>query len=282
MAASKKKKSGKRKARVAVAQRWVEITAVARYPRPAAWGNTDAKEIALMTPPAPGKRAPWHPGTIDFEAVARTPGRRVTEIWDVENLDALLGAICKYKQKSGIPTRDKNSIKRLNIISHANGGIGIVPLFSLSGEIEEDGTCRMNPSEQANPNDINDLSPLDGGIDESVMEWMNTSPKGIRYRDEARQRFTKDGQIGLIMCRVGVGALASKLMKDMANVFQVEVLGFDDEVWYAPTHENGVITKRNITAIGQNGTRGEGYFCAVKVPAARAGEHLRFNVKRSP
>lgn len=274
----------------AVPARGLEITLVANFPRPKAWGQRgtaagDAKEIGVM------EAKNWHPGTDDFLEVANVPnraskGKRLTEVTIVDNMGGFLGAILGTDSQ-GNSKRPTNSIKRLNLISHGIAPIGGEPLYALSGRIADNGDCFLHLSvpEQGDPN-----RPMQsGGIDQSVIDWLNHSAKSIR--DECRARFREDGEIGLIMCHSSgapLAALSKLLLPAMGKTFNVMARGYHTEIVYESdfrvsarnadgTPSTATFVFRNHTRIADSNTAGLGYFCAVPVPKDLAGEHLKFS-----
>jgi hypothetical protein len=232
----------------------IEISAIGRYPVPAAWESNGKTELAVL---AAGN---WHPTTADFEAVAEVPNKPKprTIVTEVGMLSELLGIIIKTMK--GVD-RPNASIARLNIISHANPGV-----IGLSGTVADDGSCSLGRF------DIND--PLNSeGIDSSAMTWLNTTGKTLR--DAARSKFTSDAEIWLVVCNGAVG-VSNSLVLELSGAFGVRVAAYKDAVHYWPERDaQGTrVTKRTTTSIGLNGTKGDGYFCWVKVPTPKAGEHL--------
>jgi hypothetical protein len=273
--ADKKKKSP------VVATRGTEVTVVANFPRPAAWktrgtAGGDAAEIAVMN------AKNWHPTTDDFLIVANVPNtgqkKALTEVFTINNVGELLGAILNLKGNT--PTRPKNSIKRLNIISHGIARIGKPALYGMAGTIRANGDCLLNlsvPETTADPS-----GPLKGGLDESVLAFLDSTAKSIR--DDCRARFREDGEIGLILCNsagVPLGISSQQLMPQLGKTFNVTVRGYDDEIFYDNTFNltTNRFIKRDQTKIGATSSNptGDGYFCDVKVAKAFAGEHLKFN-----
>ncbi len=272
------KPAGKTKRSPVVPSRGTEVTLVADFPRPKAWGKRgtksgDAAEIAVL------QAGGWHPTTDDFMQVANVPntghkGKPLTEIIKIKTMGEFLGAILGTGA-GGKPTRPKHSIKRLNLISHGIGEPGREPLYGLSGEIKANGDCFLNLSvpENGDPN-----APMaSGGIDQSVLQWLNGSAKSIR--DECRERFREDGEIGLILCN-GAGAplaiLASLLMPEMGKAFNVRMRGYDEEIVYDNTFNANSFVSRDLTRIKSQTQSGIGYFCAVPVAKPLAGLHLKF------
>jgi hypothetical protein len=273
----------KEKQSAGVPGRGVEVTAVGDFPRPKAWGVMgskagDAAEIPLM------KAKTWHPTTKDFLAVANVPNtglkKPLTEVILITNFGELLGAILKLNSQ-GDPTRPLRSIKRLNIISHGISQAGKFALYGMGGTIDDDGTCRIHasvPESSSNPN-----APMGGGLDASVLEWLDGTGLGIR--EECRARFRDDGEIGLILCNsAGIpwGFASQMLMGEVAKSFNVKTRGYKDEIYYPSEFDEKTmrILRRDYTRIGKGDIdekAGLGYFCDVKVPDQYAGRHLEFN-----
>jgi hypothetical protein len=265
----------------AVPPRGTEVTLVADFPRPATWfkRNTaagDAKEIAVM------RAKGWHPTTDDFMVVAQVPntGKKRTEIFTVHNVGEMLGAILDLGS-GDVARRPKRSILRLNIISHGIAQPGKPTLCGLGGTIEDDGTCKVNlsVSERSGPQ-----APMRGGLDESVLAWLNSTAASIR--DDCRERFREDGEIGLVLCNGGgvdLSPVSQQFMPALARTFNVRVRGYDDEVLSDNTFDEQTLrfVERDLTKIGKRERTatsfGFGYFCAVPAPEKLAGKHLEFN-----
>jgi hypothetical protein len=274
---------GKGKKSAGVPKRGVEVTVVADFPRPKAWGVLgskagDAAEIPLM------KANTWHPTTADFLVVANVPNTKrkqpLTEVMVITNFGELLGAILKLNA-NGDPKRPVRSIKRLNIISHGIAQAGKFALYGMGGTIEDNGACLINNSVPEDPNNPN--APMGGGLDESVLSWLDHTGKGLR--DDCRARFRDDGEIGLILCNsagIPLGPASQMLMRQVGQSFNVKIRGYTDEIYYPSEFDEKAkkITRRDYTRIGKggiDGSAGLGYFCDVVVPPEYAGEHLRFN-----
>ena len=266
----------------AVPTRGTEVTVVGNFPRPAAWGTRgsasgDAAEVPLMLAKT------WHPTTDDFLTVANVPNigqkKPLTRVFVIDNVGEMLGAILDLDAK-GKPRRPLQSIKRFNIISHGIAQIGKFALYGMAGTIRDNGDCFINLSIPENNNDPN--APMGGGLDESVLDWLDTTAQSLR--NDCRDRFRKDGEIGLILCNsagVPLGFASQLLMPRLAKTFNIRVRGYDDEIVYDNLFDTQTkrIKKRDLTKIGQgtNNPEGSGYFCEVKVAKAFAGLHLEFN-----
>jgi hypothetical protein len=266
--------------------RGVEVTVVGDFPRPKAWGVMgskagDAAEIPLM------KARTWHPTTKDFLAVANVPNtglkKPLNEVILISNFGELLGAILKLDSK-GDPTRPLRSIKRLNIISHGIAQGGKFALYGMGGTIDDNGACRIYKSVPEDPKNPN--APMGGGLDESVLEWLDGTGMGIR--DDCRARFRDDGEIGLILCNsagIPLGPASQMLMGQVRTSFNVKTRGYSDEIYYPSDIDEQTmrILRRDYTRIGKGGIdehAGLGYFCDVKVPDQYAGRHLKFDRER--
>lgn len=261
-----------------VPARVVEITLVGTFSRPASWQRRDtpqgdAAEIKLM------QAGTWHPCTEDFLAVANVPNARakLTTVHDpIGTFGQVLGAILDTADDGETHRRAPRSIKRLNLISHGLGESGRTPIYGLSGDIADDGGCFLHGSleEAGTPG-----RPLQSrGIDEALLDWLDTRQPELR--DQCRQRFREDGEIGLILCNSGGSSFArnvANLAQRLARTFDVAVLAFDDEVVYHSYFEHERFVRRDLTSVGQSGTQGRGYACAVPVPKELAGTHLRFS-----
>ena len=269
----------------AVAARGTELTIVCTYPRPGAWGKLgtadgDAKEIAIL------QSGKWHPTTDDFLHVANVPNRgsksAPTEIFEVKTVGEFLGAIMF---KGGGDRKDA-TLARVNIIGHGSASLGKDTLIGLSGRIADNGDCFLNLSVPDDPADPN--APMSGGgFDESVTTWLDTTAKSVR--DTARKKLRPDATLALILCNGGgtaLSAIASRLIQQLANCFNVTTKGYNEEIDYQTTFDT--VTKRIIersnTAIGATSTQPHlpGYPCHVVVPTALAGTHLAFQVTKTP
>lgn len=281
MAAKKKAPAPNNPRTPAVPPRGTEVTLVADFPRPKAWLGRGSRagdriEIDLM------KAKQWHPTTDDFMVVANVPnqGKKRTEIFNVRTVGEMLGAILDLG-KDGKPKRKKGSIKRLNLISHGTPLPGNLAgmLYGLSGTIKDDGACFINSAVIERDDDPN--APMTGGgMDLTTIDWLNTTARSIR--DDCRACFREDGEIGLILCNGGgspFSVLSQQMIKKMATTFNVLARGFDDEVIYENDFDDAKskLFNRDQTRINAPGKLGGvGYFCAVDVPKALAGEHLKF------
>lgn len=258
--------NAKNKKRSAVAPlQGAEVTLVAAYPRPKGWGtfktaSGDAKEIKVI------ESGNWHPCTDDFLIVANTPniGAQRTEIVMVSSFGEFLGAILD----GPAGPRPAGSIRRLNVISH-----GVPGLISFGGRVDDNGDCFLNLSRQATTS--NPTAPMGGGLDTSVVNWLDTTAKATR--DDCRKKFHAKADIALILCNGGLGASAT-LSVDIARSFAVAVRGYREEVFFHRLFSDGRILERNLTSVGRDGPRGKGYPCRVPVPVELAGNHLQFTV----
>jgi hypothetical protein len=240
-----------------------ELTVVATFPRPKAWGVGDKKEIAVLN------AGNWHPTEKDLLAVAHTPNlisstRQVlrspprTEVLRIGNVSELLGAITKKGGRS----RPDGSIRRLNIISHGDPGI-----IGLTGEVDASGNVFFKPSNHASPLDSETL-------DDGVLSLLNEGAL-CSLRDQARAKFSKDGEIALILCNGGAGPIKFTL----GQTFGVRVKAYSDAVHYEPVlNKAGTqIIQRNLTSKTKKGPFRPGYPCVVSVPAGLDGQHLSFD-----
>jgi len=124
---------------------------------------------------------------------------------------------------------------------------------------------------------------MGGGLDESVLAWLDGTGKSVR--DDCRARFRDDGEIGLILCNsagVPLGLASQMVMPQVGRAFNVRIRGYDDEIRYMSEFDEATskFTRRNWTRIGKGdfgSGAGIGYFCEVKVDQKYAGAHLAFN-----
>lgn len=248
----------------AVPDRGIEVTVIASYPRPRAWGTFgspagDAEEIRLSN------AGTWHPTSDNFRIVANTPNqfkRNLTEVFDVSTVGEFIGA---FTQKNG-KDRPPKSVARVNIVAHGNPG-----LIGLSGTLDDAGNVSLASSRRETAADP--FAPSNGGgLDASVASWLNGS--GKPFRTLARNVLRDDAELHLILCNGGLGRGVA-LMQDLAMALNLVVRGFSDAVFCHFTFDATKIRERNITSIGRNGRQGPGYQCFVKVPPAFAGDHLK-------
>jgi hypothetical protein len=259
-----KKPANKPKKTPAVPDRGIEVTVIASYPRPRAWGAFgtsagDAVEIRLA-----GAKT-WHPTTDNFRIVAGTPNqfkKGLTEVFDISTVGEFIGA---FTQKNG-KDRPAKSVGRVNIVAHGNPG-----LIGLSGSLDDAGNVSLANSRRETASDP--FAPSSGGgLDASVASWLNGS--GKPFRTLARNVLRDDAELHLILCNGGLGR-GLALMQDLALSLNLVVRGFSDAVFCHFTFAGQRILERNITSIGENGSQGKGYQCFVKVPQAFAGDHLK-------
>lgn len=199
-----------------------EISLIASYREP--WGSSFAGERRAV------EARTWHPGSRAFRDVANTPNRgaKRTTLLDVPDAERALAAI---------QSRPPDSIRRLNLFTHAYPG-----LISLSGHFDGAETY-LN---QAKDNDSG--QPIGGGIDGSVIDWLNSDDIGRAMRDDVRARFTKHGEILLFLCNGGLGTGMSLAM-DIARCFNVRVLAYSDAIGYYIDFASGKVD-RNLTSRG--------------------------------
>lgn len=242
-----------------------ELTLVGQFPMP--WDGNRSAEIRA----AQEKR--WHPGTKSFEVVANTPNQGRETLTEVKPC----GSFAEFVQNvrgGDANARAKGSLRRVNIISHANPG-----LISFSGKLEgRDIILRGRDSSGGGV-------PIAGALDMTVLQWMNEDANGRRLRDQIREKFTKRGEILLFVCGAGMGR-GLALMQDIAKCFGVRVLGYEDEVGYYVEFP-GARIERNLTSVGRipdaefeaakaSGKVAPGYPFAVKAPPEiPRANHLR-------
>jgi hypothetical protein len=233
----------------------IEITAVGHYEIPASWKADGKVELAVLA------AKNWHPTSHDFWAVAEVPnkGAKRTLAVEVGTFGGLLGIITQTRQNVSRPNA---SIARLNIITHAQSGN-----IALGGTVAANGDCTLPPFDITNALDSE-------GMDSSAMSWLNTTGKSVR--DDARNKFTSNAEIWLIVCNGATAGASMLTARDMSAAFGVAVLAYNHPVHYWPEQDTAGtrITKRCVTSNGPSGTHGDGYSCWVKVPAALAGQHL--------
>jgi hypothetical protein len=169
------------------------------------WKNAD-EEKQVVEGKVPQKK--WHPGTPDFEALARnTKGLFATP----HDLKGFLGLIQAQKPKS---------IERINIFSHANPG-----LLAFRGVIKAD-------SGDVYFRQHKDVDFLDEAILQK-REWDpeidKTEPFG-HIAAALRDRFSDGAEITLFVCNSSKG-VGAPLLQELANTFGVVVKGLDKEIF---------------------------------------------------
>ena len=188
-----------------------EVSVLGDFPMP--WdGNLAAEKAAAAADE-------WHPGTRSFRVVAGTPnsGQTRTQVFDVGSIGEVLGAILGPPNKP----RSNNSILRLNIITHANPG-----LIGLRGKIDANKALVMELAA-----DDDQGAPFAGGLDASVLTFLDANPAGRVLRDQLRAKFKDKAQILLFLCNGGLGKGVA-LAIDVSRCLNVRVLAYTDPIGY--------------------------------------------------
>jgi hypothetical protein len=162
----------------------------------------------------------WSPGTKDFVAVVNAAGATATT---ADSFGGFLGAIL---------TSPSGSIKRINLLTHANPDV-----IAFSGKLVSSAT--LSPDVQMNVNGAGDtMISLDTISIQAIaapgvfFQLPNNSTKFTIT--DIRNRFAADAMILLLACHSG---LVSTFVQDIANFFQVTVVGFTSVVAYCPPQQ---------------------------------------------
>ncbi|HEY2121981.1 MAG TPA: hypothetical protein VGH07_00165, partial [Chthoniobacterales bacterium] len=159
----------------------------------------------------------WSPGTKDFVAVVNGVSANAVT---ADSFGEFLGAIV---------TSPTNSIKRINLLTHANPDI-----IAFSGKLIS--TATLSPDVQM---DVNaggstlvslDTVSIQAIAAPGVFFQLPNNPTKFTITD-IRSRFTSDGLIVLLACHSG---LLSTFLQDIANFFHVTVVGFTSAIAYCP------------------------------------------------
>jgi hypothetical protein len=219
-----------------------ELVLVAIFPYP--WSKTSLKEeIDALDSGA------WNPSDEDMWAVAQKDAKSV-DIKAINNIGNFLAEVQSAKN---------GSLERVVVITHSNDSV-----IAFSGIMNYGGTKGQVGLGQANPASFIDSE----GLDQSVVNWLNTDPRGRAQRDAARVKFTSDGEVVFVSCHGGGSGYAPPLfLADFAGAFKVTVKAFRDAIWYHPDYDspNGTPAKpykmndRSITSVGSSGTQAKGF-----------------------
>ena len=172
---------------------------------------TDAQELAKL-----GSNL-WSPGSKDFVAVVNGVNANAVT---ADSFGEFLGAIV---------TSPPGSIRRINLLTHANPDI-----IAFSGKLIS--TATVSPDVQM---DVNaggstlvslDTVSIQAIAAPGVFFQLPNNPTKFTITD-IRARFTSDALIVLLACHSG---LLSTFLQDIANFFQVTVVGFTSVIAYCP------------------------------------------------
>ncbi|MBV8352762.1 MAG: hypothetical protein JOZ21_10865 [Verrucomicrobia bacterium] len=175
---------------------------------------TDAEEIAKLN------NNLWSPGTKDFVAVVNgVSGANLTATM-ADSFGAFLGAIL---------TSPNGSIKRINLLTHANPDV-----IAFSGRIISTATVSADVQMDVNAGNSTmvslDIVSIQAIAAPGVFFQLPNNPKKFTITD-IRSRFASDAMILLLACHSG---LLSTFVQDIANFFQVTVVGFTSVIAYCP------------------------------------------------
>ena len=159
----------------------------------------------------------WSPGTKDFVAVVNAVGATATT---ADSFGGFLGAIL---------TSPSGTIKRINLLTHANPDV-----IAFSGKLVSSAT--LSADVQMNVNGAGDtMISLDTVSIQAIAApgvffQLPNNPTKFTIAD-IRNRFAADAMILLLACHSG---LLSTFVQDIANFFQVTVVGFTSVIAYCP------------------------------------------------
>ncbi len=214
-----------------------ELTIVASFPDP--YGGQDTQEERDKS-----TQSKWAPSTRDFLAVAAVdtpdPGRAIFEVHQfMEMISAILFVKPAEPAKSAF--RPKQSIRRINIITHGNPG-----LIAMSGTVDKTGVVMLRTRAPGG----DDLSgPIDVAAVQAAMNPLALLPNNASLLQSLRDRMTADAEIFLYACHSGMGG-SLPLIQDINRLFMVRVRAFRDEIAYCPQINASRIIDRAFTAIG--------------------------------
>jgi hypothetical protein len=214
-----------------------EITIVARFPDPYATPDTQEERDKATT----GR---WAPSLRDFLAVAAVdtpkPGEAIFEAATfLEMLSAILFTNPADPNKSSF--RPRQSVKRVNIISHGNPG-----LIAMSGTVDKEGVVMLH-TRGAGANDLSgaiDIAAVQTALDPTLLLG-NGKPLAQSLRD----RMSPDAEIYLLACHTGMGG-SLPLIQDMQRLFKTRIRAFSKEIAYCPSLGTTHIIDRAFTAVG--------------------------------
>lgn len=159
----------------------------------------------------------WSPGTKDFVAVVNEVGANALTAND---FGGFLGAIL---------TSAVGSIKRINLLSHANSDA-----IAFSGSMNSKATVGRDVTLLVNATGSTMVSLDTQSIKDIAAPGMffqlPNNPKKFTITD-IRARFASDAMILLLACHSG---LLATFLQDIANFFQATVVGFTTEIAYCP------------------------------------------------
>ena len=159
----------------------------------------------------------WSPGTKDFVAVVNTVRAAAVVAAD---FGEFLGAIV---------TSPPGSIKRINLITHANSDI-----IAFSGRIVSTATVtrdvRMNVNANGSTMVSLDVQSIKTIAAPGVFFQLPSNPRKFSISD-IRDKFAPDATIVLYACHSG---LLTTFIQDIADFFKTTVVGFTPEIAFCP------------------------------------------------
>ncbi len=159
----------------------------------------------------------WSPGSKDFVAVVNAAGPTAAT---AGSFGGFLGAIL---------TSPSGSIRRINLLTHANPDV-----IAFSGKLVSSAT--LSPDVRMDVNGAGDtMISLDTVSIQAIAApgvffQLPNNPTKFMIAD-IRNRFAADAMILLLACHSG---LLSTFLQDIANFFQVTVVGFTSVIAYCP------------------------------------------------
>jgi hypothetical protein len=214
-----------------------EITIVAKFPDP--YGGQDTQEERDKS-----TQSKWAPSTRDFLAVAKAdtpdPSKAIFEVSTfMEMVSAVLFTRPSQPDKS--PFRPRQSIKRLNVITHGNPG-----LIAMSGTVDKSGTVMLHTRGPG----ADDLSgPIDVTAVQAAANPLLLLANGSGLTQSLRDRFAPDAEVFIYACHSGMGG-SLPLIQDLCGLLKVKIKGYKKEIAYCPSIDATHILDRAFTAIG--------------------------------
>ena len=159
----------------------------------------------------------WSPGTKDFVAVVNTVKSTAAVAGD---FGAFLGAIV---------TSAPGSIKRINLITHANPDI-----IAFSGKIVSTVTVsrdvRMNVNANGSTMVSLDVQSIKAIAAPGVFFQLPSNPRKF-FISDIRDKFAADATVVLYACHSG---LLTSFIQDIADFFRTTVIGFTTDIAFCP------------------------------------------------
>ncbi|HEY5707589.1 MAG TPA: hypothetical protein VIS96_18670 [Terrimicrobiaceae bacterium] len=159
----------------------------------------------------------WSPGTKDFVAVVNSVKSSAVVAGD---FGGFLGAIV---------TSAPGSIKRINLITHANPDI-----IAFSGKIVSTATVNRDVRMDINANGSTmvslDVQSIKAIAAPGVFFQLPSNPKKFFVKD-IRDKFASDATVVLYACHSG---LLTSFIQDIADFFKTTVVGFTTDIAFCP------------------------------------------------